>query len=87
MKNDQEKPTVSSPTCTALLCAEVIAKVENLGYWSKYCLGTAKDGDQVFVSKYNDNQLSLVKGSGYIATYYEHQIESMLNTAWEYIGT
>ena len=23
MKNDQEKPTVSSPTCTALLCASL----------------------------------------------------------------
>lgn len=69
-----------------LLCAEVVSKVENLGYWSQHYLGTAKDGDHIIVSKHNDNQLSLVKGSGYIATYYENKIEDMLNTAWEYIG-
>lgn len=70
-----------------LLCDEVISKVKNLGYWSQCYLGAAIDGEQILISKHNDNQLSLVKGSGYIATYYEHQIESMLNTAWEYIGT
>jgi hypothetical protein len=70
-----------------LLCAEVISRVQNLGYWSQCYLGTAKDGDKVIVSKHNDNQLSLVKGSGYIATYYENKIEDMLDTAWEYIST
>ena len=70
-----------------LLCDEIISRVESLGYWSQCHLGIAKDGDNILVSKHNDNNLSLVKGSGYIATYYDHQIGEMLKTAWEYIDT